>query len=652
MNSVAPADSFVLEWDTSKIISRRIIEKPTMLVPGKSGLERMQLADEIRKAASLSDSMAQRIAEMALALDRLFNVRVDIEWAVVGEDIHLIQVRPITALPEFFPVELSEEDAQLHWRYQGNEDSEPGREIPFDPFFRDFWTCEQCSHYNYYRQGDVVLGHIECRDLEIHGYQFGLGWEWYSCPLGGSSFEKWLDEDEPKLRAAWLTAKRKMRESADHVAEVTESTRSAAEIIPHLLEMREYEWHAQATIFGPSQTMHSECQDLLCRFLSGIAPRFSADGLLQGLMSYSHERAQAAYQLGQLIEEDFVRDAFAQRVLDEIIPHLLDNHRECNFLMDYEQLCRRFGLKPPSWFKRHKKWSMELWDITGQCLPIMKNALFGRGRNPEEAFREALRRREANEQEIRHIFNEKVPSHLGQLNKLIDWAQFWTAALDDRMWSVVPYVSLYELLFQTGVRLQKEGIVDAPEDVFLFTVEDFERMLESKDPRRQRELYMQCKREYEMDCRLRPPEFIGAPPEPSEDEDSVPEKASSVSVQTPKQEKVFRGRGHTSGQVIGMSRKAENVADPELVDSLNDEDILVCLGGVNTHTDWLSLLLLVKGLVIDQDCRYLHHSGNISRECGVPMISLEHEEAVCIPDNTRIALDGKEGTVTVLDSPS
>jgi hypothetical protein len=654
MNSTAPADSFVLEWDTSKIISKRIVEKPTMLIPGKAGIKRAQLSSERGKDASLSDAMAQRISDMALSLDRLFNLRVDVEWVVLGEDIYLIQVRPLTALPEFFPISLSEEDMKLHWGYEPNDGSDnsslaTGTDIPYEPFFRDFYTSEMDTRYVFY--GDVALAHFEEKVIEIHGYQFISGWKYVPPSLDRHSFEKWLYDNEPKLKASWLKAKQRMQESANLAAEAIKNTRSAADIIPYLLKMRELYWDATAANLGLSHMLYHSCHDLLLHFVDEVAPDFFADGLLQGLISYSHEHAQAAYKLGQNISEDFVKDAFVEYDFDEIIPYLLENHRECRFLKDYEEFCWRFGLRPPNWSIRAARWARFQEGIVFQGLPIIKNALLGRSRNPEEVFRDAVHRREANEQEIRRLIPERESSQLQRLNKLLDWAQFWTAALDDLTWIMILHHSLFELVWETGVRLHKEGLIDKPEETLLFTVADLEQIQKSKEPKGHSTIYEQRKLEYEMDCRLKPPSFIGVPPEKPKDEYSASEEPTIASRKSPEQAKVLVGVGHTPGRVTGMSLKAKNVANPNLLDLLSNEHILVCLGGIHMITDWFSLLLVARGLVVDEECgANLWHARNISRECGVVMISLEHEDAVGIPDNTKIALDGKTGTITICDT--
>jgi pyruvate,water dikinase len=109
---------------------------------------------------------------------------------------------------------------------------------------------------------------------------------------------------------------------------------------------------------------------------------------------------------------------------------------------------------------------------------------------------------------------------------------------------------------------------------------------------------------------------------------------------------IFRGDGLAPGQVTGIARKVMDLSDATSLDSLTSEHILV-YPGFHTWPDWLSLLMVVKGLVTVQGSQ-LHHATQLARECGVPYINLTQSDWDSIPDNVRVTLDGKSGLVTVL----
>jgi len=142
VDGASPADRFVLEWDSGDILERYIAEKPTALISDRTGIKEVALPDDKSRTASLSDATIARIGQLALRLDRAFDRRVDIEWAVRGDVLYLVQVRPIVALPHFFPHELSAEEARLTWTPLDPAwyvQAEEGKAL-VAPLFRDRWA--------------------------------------------------------------------------------------------------------------------------------------------------------------------------------------------------------------------------------------------------------------------------------------------------------------------------------------------------------------------------------------------------------------------------------------------------------------------------------------------------------------------------------
>lgn len=83
--------------------------KKEKLSTGRHGLITSELDDEEKKAISISEHVALRLAAVALNLEILFNDARDIEWAVKGEQIYLLQARPITTLYSWTEFELLHE---------------------------------------------------------------------------------------------------------------------------------------------------------------------------------------------------------------------------------------------------------------------------------------------------------------------------------------------------------------------------------------------------------------------------------------------------------------------------------------------------------------------------------------------------------------
>jgi phosphohistidine swiveling domain-containing protein len=637
MDGSAPADRFILEWDTGAVLEKQIIEKPTALVAGRSGVQNIVLLDGQRTAAALSNAMISRIGGLALQLDRAFDCRVDVEWAVAGQDVYVVQVRPITALPDFFPHELEGQDAEVTWR-----PSDPAwyasvraGERLVAPFFHDIWALEKWSRYLAPR--DIFPRRVG-QERDFNGYRYMTEWTWEGEEYDFDQTVEWLTEHETGLRRAWLDKKKEILQADCRIAQAQETARQTTDLIPLLLLCRELDADREATVWGPPQWMIFTCQWLLEEFFKDIVPDFSIGELLQGLVCYSYERAKAAQALGCSIGEEAIRDAFAQKPLDQVIPYLAAHHPECRFLRDLEDFCRRFGMSFPTGTAR-------VWGDVAQVLLMIRNGVLGRGKDVASALEECARDRKISEEEYRARIRAHDPSLLDRFERILDWAQFWVPVLDDRKWTRVLSVRLADLIQHTGAALVTEGLLDDPADLLLLAVDDLTQIAEADTVREYRELYLVRKREYERNRRLSPPAFLGALPKAAQDEAaSRQEPATGVQPEG----LVFRGNGFAPGRVTGVVRKTCDVGDPAFPDSLTGEHILVYSCFTGHATDWLTLLMVARGLVTVQGAQ-LQHAVQIARECGVPYVYLMEVEWDSIPDGARIAIDGSAGTVTILD---
>ena len=110
-----PADRFLFEWDTGEILSQEIAKKKTALFPTNTNINNINIPPDQQSEPSLSNDLATQIAQVGLQLDRAFGTRVDIEWVVKENRIYIVQVRPITALPSFFPHHLPMHASNETW---------------------------------------------------------------------------------------------------------------------------------------------------------------------------------------------------------------------------------------------------------------------------------------------------------------------------------------------------------------------------------------------------------------------------------------------------------------------------------------------------------------------------------------------------------
>ena len=96
--SVSP-DNYVFDLRTERVVDRLIAEKEIMIVPeGEHGTTIVNLSGRERTAPVLSDAEVARLATLGKIAESHYGVPQDVEWAIVGNDVFILQSRPITTI--------------------------------------------------------------------------------------------------------------------------------------------------------------------------------------------------------------------------------------------------------------------------------------------------------------------------------------------------------------------------------------------------------------------------------------------------------------------------------------------------------------------------------------------------------------------------
>ncbi len=93
-------DRFVVERDSLRVVERSVGTKTLEVVSAETGGVREQtVVASIAAAPCLSDVLVQRIAQHGIAAEQVFGEPQDIEWAVAGGEVFVLQSRPISTRP-------------------------------------------------------------------------------------------------------------------------------------------------------------------------------------------------------------------------------------------------------------------------------------------------------------------------------------------------------------------------------------------------------------------------------------------------------------------------------------------------------------------------------------------------------------------------
>ena len=104
------------------------------------------------------------------------------------------------------------------------------------------------------------------------------------------------------------------------------------------------------------------------------------------------------------------------------------------------------------------------------------------------------------------------------------------------------------------------------------------------------------------------------------------------------------GLGSSPGRVVGTARL---VIDPTQPIESTDDMILVAR---ETDPGWMFLMLACKGMVVERGSM-LSHTAITGRKFGIPTVVALDDATRLIPDGARIEIDGSSGRVTLLDAP-
>ena len=109
-------DMLVVERETGRLLSSQIGDKRVWLAAG-TGKEQ-PVEDSLRKKACLNESDVHRLWELGTRVAAHFGAPQDIEWAIHGGNLYLLQSRPITTYPEIAAGEAVLNAARQHLRIE------------------------------------------------------------------------------------------------------------------------------------------------------------------------------------------------------------------------------------------------------------------------------------------------------------------------------------------------------------------------------------------------------------------------------------------------------------------------------------------------------------------------------------------------------
>ena len=99
VSGLVTPDTYVVDKESLRVLDVRVGHQDFRIVQGPDGRDHQEdLSPELADARVLDDETLRRVAELARDVERHYGCPQDLEWAVAGGEIWLVQARPVTTL--------------------------------------------------------------------------------------------------------------------------------------------------------------------------------------------------------------------------------------------------------------------------------------------------------------------------------------------------------------------------------------------------------------------------------------------------------------------------------------------------------------------------------------------------------------------------
>jgi rifampicin phosphotransferase len=645
-------DTYVLDRATLRVLEARTGDKQReVLAASGSGTEHREVSHERRSKPALAEPARHELAQLALQAEALFDgMPLDIEWAVAGGKIWLLQARPITGLP---PAPLKD----VTW-----EPPTPGsawirRQVvenmpePLSPLFEELYLKEGLE-----RSVDTLLDRMGMsptlyediveRPLfaTVNGYAYMRGnynfrvrdlREWLGDYLSGASrffregISFWRDESLPSYQRTIEQWKK-----VDPVAATDEDL---------LLGVRRLAWADAEYWFAAAVALATSkvSEGVLHWYLSMALPErgLTSGRFLRGfpsktLVGQAALEALAAHVRRSESLRTLVENTLATRLREALAAS--EEGRE--LLAALDRYLEDFG---------HQIYNLDFAEPTqaDDPLPLLLS-LKALSRGPAadiEARRTEMGRER--DRDVARTARTLDPVRRFVFHKVVALAQHFGPYREQALfYSGAAWPVLRKLAHELGSRLTKAGALHRADDVFYLRSGEIEDACDARSTGERRDDLAQRARDRrtlrDARKRLHPPAAVPA-------DYRLRLGPFDLTLFETQRRNVDRGPVLTGFAVSPgrVTAPASVIRSPASFEQMVPGTVLVC---PTTTPAWTPLFGQARGLVTDVG-GILAHGSIVAREYGIPAVMGTGNGTQRIVNGQTITVDGDAGTVTLLD---
>ena len=632
----AEVDRYVIVPRTGRCLSADIASKEKKVVSSaKGGTRTAHVTKPMRDKAALTDAKLKVLAKHARAIVKQLKGPQDIEFAVVGRKVHILQARPMTAIEEVEPDEPWDDGLpkKYTWRLRGRpsprlqEECGVVRRKHAAKCFKLTgmrMTAEHIAHtangYTWLRPGDITdeeLKKRENRQRKRCDRSYRKGKSYYEDVL------RPIIED---LLQNLRRQRRKARDMASLVDYLETVIDFAGYVGGHL------HW-AQIRPGGPPELR------IVYNEITG-RPGSEASIFVQAIQNRMTRLIALLRELARIAQNDPVlKKALQKRRWQDLeAPQIRRRASARRFQKRFKQMLAVYGLRAGHGYGSVTGFLTPTWNID----PIQPLEIIASYTEQDLDHLDAMDRqtREERIRATRRIRRQlaAAPKDLQRFDESLFEETLRARSLEDHNYMMEGCSSgtLREAIHDVGAHMVELGLIDQADDVRYFGITDLKAVARKANPPDQRPFVRDCIAEIERRQRMKAPEILGKKPRTPK---------PSKKTEAPKQEdergrygNILKGasacRGRATGEAVVIRRGKP-------CPKLRPGDILVA---TNVGPDWTPFFGVVEGLVLDFGSLW-QHAGVMAREYRIPAVMETKEATKHITDGQTITVDGDKGIV-------
>ena len=645
-------DTLTVDKTSGKVLARQVADKTVMTVGLDGGIETQPVSEALRRSPVLDDEQVAELTRLGCRIETLYECPVDVEWTLAGDQLSIVQARPITALPEpeaSPPVDWPPPQPKGRYMRSSIIDLMPD---PLSPLFGTMGLAAlnqglirltaKIAHSDTPWPDDTLQTINDFCYMKLH---FTRGqWVWMIFRMGPAfprmvreGVSWWQDEARPvyvQAIARWQDKDLVDLKPTELLTACDEILHAAADHLGSLMA-------GTMGISAGSEGLFTKIYDkLVKRSDDPWAPAF-----LMGYDSIPIQAEKSLFDLatwaqGQPDLAEYILGAPSERLVAEIQDsrHPADINPEIwlEWKERFQSHLSKFG---------HIIFDLDFakalpLDTPAPMLETCKMYLRGKGADPHQRQRQLAEQREA-----------AVEEALGRLRGLRKWlfrkslslAQSRAQVREDGLADIgLGYPLLRRLLLELGRRLVQVGVLNQADDIFwLLEIEVREAAGELEQghlPEAMFEKVAQRKALWRAEKRVTPPpkvpidaKYLGM-----SGDAFLPTHEADESSNT------LKGVGASPGRVTAAACLLHGPEDFEIM-----EPGEVLVAGITTPA-WTPLFAMASAVVTDVGGP-LSHGSIVAREYGIPAVLGTGSATRRIVHGDLITVDGDTGLVYLPD---